>query len=76
METAMTRFTLLLFVALLCGADRSTAQEKVEARGITSEVKLDEVTFGHLTELNLPREPTLECITMLAPGSDIFSLAS
>jgi quercetin dioxygenase-like cupin family protein len=52
METAMTRFTLLLFVALLCGADRSTAQEKVEARGITSEVKLDEVTFGHLTELN------------------------
>src|SRR6516164_1902792 len=52
METAMTRFTLLLFVALLCGADRSTAQEKVEARGITSEVKLEEVIFGHLTELN------------------------
>src|SRR5262249_32827746 len=52
METAMTRFTLLLFVVLLCGAYRSTAQEKVEARGITSEIKLDEVTFGHLTELN------------------------
>jgi quercetin dioxygenase-like cupin family protein len=51
METAMTRFTLLLFVALLCGG-RSTAQEKVEARGITSEVKLEEVIFGHLTELN------------------------
>ena len=47
----MTRFTLLLFVALLCGAHRLAAQE-VEVRGITSEVKLDEVTFGHLNELN------------------------
>jgi hypothetical protein len=28
------------------------AQETVEARGITSAVKLDEVIFGHLTELN------------------------
>jgi quercetin dioxygenase-like cupin family protein len=52
METTMTRFTLLLFVALLCGAHRLAAQEKVEVRGITSEVKLDEVTFGHLNELN------------------------
>jgi quercetin dioxygenase-like cupin family protein len=52
METTMTRFRLLLFVALLCGPDRLTAQEKVEARGITAEVKLDEVTFGHLNELN------------------------
>ena len=48
----MTRFTLLLFVALLGGADRLAAQEKVEARGITSVIKLEEVTFGHLTELN------------------------
>ncbi|MGA7020283.1 MAG: hypothetical protein WBZ25_25315, partial [Pseudolabrys sp.] len=48
----MTRFTLLLFVALLGGADRSAAQEEVEARGITSVIKLEEVTFGHLTELN------------------------
>ena len=48
----MTRFTLLLFVALLGGADRLAAQEKVEARGITSVIKLDEVLFGHLTELN------------------------
>lgn len=28
------------------------AQESVEARGITSEIKLDEILFGHLTELN------------------------
>ena len=48
----MTRFTLLLMVALLIGADRLVAQEKVEARGITAEIKLEEVTFGHLTELN------------------------
>jgi quercetin dioxygenase-like cupin family protein len=28
------------------------AQESVEMRGITSAVKLEEVVFGHLTELN------------------------
>jgi len=48
----MTRFTLLLLVVLLGGADRLAAQEKVKARGITSVIKLEEVTFGHLTELN------------------------
>lgn len=50
----MMRITLLLLlvVALFGGADRSNAQEKVEARGITSVIKLDEVLFGHLTELN------------------------
>ena len=48
----MMRFTALLVVALLGGADRLAAQEHVEARGITSIVKLDEVIFGHLTELN------------------------
>ena len=52
LEVTMTRVTLLLLVALLSGADRLVAQEKVEARGITAEIKLEEVTFGHLTELN------------------------
>jgi quercetin dioxygenase-like cupin family protein len=52
MEKTMRRFTLLLFVALLGGTDRLAAQETVETRGITSEVKLEEVIFGHLTELN------------------------
>ena len=28
------------------------AQEKVEARGLTSEIRLDEIIFGHLQELN------------------------
>ena len=48
----MVRFTLLLFVALLGAAGRLAAQESVEMRGITSTVKLEEVVFGHLTELN------------------------
>ena len=48
----MRRFTLLLLVALLDGTDRLAAQETVETRGITSEVKIEEVIFGHLTELN------------------------
>ena len=48
----MVRFTLLLFVALLGAAGRLDAQESVEMRGITSGVKLEEVVFGHLTELN------------------------
>jgi hypothetical protein len=52
MEKTMMRFTLLLLVALLGGTDRLSAQETVETRGITSEVKIDEVIFGHLTELN------------------------
>ncbi|MGB8185388.1 MAG: cupin domain-containing protein, partial [Pseudolabrys sp.] len=43
---------LLLFVALLGAAGRLAAQESVEMRGITSAVKLEEVVFGHLTELN------------------------
>ena len=48
----MMRFTLLLFLALLSGANRLAAQEKVEVRGVTTEVKIEEVTFGHLSELN------------------------
>ena len=52
MERTMMRFMLLLFVALLCGTSRLAAQQTIEARGITSEVKMEEVTFGHLTELN------------------------
>ena len=48
----MVRFMLLLFVALLGAAGRLAAQESVEMRGITSAVKLEEVVFGHLTELN------------------------
>src|SRR5262249_2030234 len=52
MEGTMMRFMLLLFVALLCGTGRLAAQQTVEMRGITSVVKMEEVTFGHLPELN------------------------
>src|SRR5262247_984998 len=52
MEKTMRRFTLLLLVALLGGTDRVPAQETVETRGITSVIKIDEVIFGHLIELN------------------------
>jgi quercetin dioxygenase-like cupin family protein len=48
----MIRLTLLCTIALLSGVDHLAAQEKVEVRGVTSEVKIEEITFGHLTELN------------------------
>jgi quercetin dioxygenase-like cupin family protein len=52
MEKTMKRFTLLLLVALFGGTDRVAAQETVETRGVTSVIKIDEVVFGHLIELN------------------------
>lgn len=48
----MIRLMLLFVVALLGGAGRLAAQENVEIRGITSAIKLEEVVFGHLSELN------------------------
>jgi quercetin dioxygenase-like cupin family protein len=48
----MIRFALLL-VAVILGATRPlAAQQGVEARGLAATVKLEEVLFGHLTELN------------------------
>jgi quercetin dioxygenase-like cupin family protein len=44
------RLMLVLFWVVLAGADRLAAQ--TEARGITSEIKLEEVVFGHLAEIN------------------------
>ena len=53
MEKTMRQLTLLLLVALLSGGtDRVAAQETVETRAVTSDVKIEEVIFGHLTELN------------------------
>jgi quercetin dioxygenase-like cupin family protein len=45
------RLMLVLFWVVLAGADRLAAQN-VEAHGITSEIKLEEVVFGHLAEIN------------------------
>ena len=52
MENAMRRFTFMLFVALLGAMERLAAQEHVEIRSITSEIKLDEIVYGHMTEIN------------------------
>ena len=48
----MRRFTFMLFVALLGAMERLAAQEHVEIRSITSEIKLDEIVYGHMTEIN------------------------
>ena len=48
----MRRLMPLLFVALLNVADQSAAQHKVDTKGITPKVKLEEVISGHLAELN------------------------
>jgi len=79
----MRHFMVLLSLVLLGGTDLP-AQEIVEARGVTSEVKIEDVIFGHLTELNgkfklrateLTFAPS-EYITTLAPEFDMLSLAS
>jgi hypothetical protein len=51
-EESMRRLMPVLFVALITGADQSVAQETVEARGVASAVKLEEVVSGHLADLN------------------------
>ncbi len=52
MEKTMRWLPLLLLIALLSGSDRLAAQETVESRHVTSQIKIEEVLFGHLTELN------------------------
>jgi quercetin dioxygenase-like cupin family protein len=52
MDKITMHFTLLVAVMLFGGADRLAAQEKVEAQGISQTIKLDEVVYGHLAELN------------------------
>jgi quercetin dioxygenase-like cupin family protein len=66
----MKRFTPLLLVALLSGADHSAAQPKVEARGITSKVGIEEVVSGHLAELNGRFKLRATEVTF-APGADL-----
>jgi quercetin dioxygenase-like cupin family protein len=48
----MTRLTLLLLVVLLGGVAPLASQENVQMRGITSVIKLDDMIYGHLPELN------------------------
>jgi quercetin dioxygenase-like cupin family protein len=48
----MLRFALLVTWALLGSSGRLAAQDAVEMRGISAAVKLEEVVYGHLHELN------------------------
>jgi len=48
----MTRLTVLLLVALVGGAGRLAAQDHVEMRGLSAAIKLEEVVYGHMTEIN------------------------
>lgn len=43
---------MLMLVALLGGADRLAAQDHVEMRGLSAAIKLEEVVYGHMTEIN------------------------
>jgi quercetin dioxygenase-like cupin family protein len=46
------RLVLWVILITFAAATRLFAQDAVDARGITSEIKLEEITFGHLLELN------------------------
>jgi quercetin dioxygenase-like cupin family protein len=48
----MKRNTLILFLALFCVVGYSSAQQKVERKGVASTVKLDQAMSGYLTALN------------------------
>lgn len=48
----MKRLTLVLFVALLYVAGSSSAQQRVESKGTTPQIKLESTISGYLTELN------------------------
>src|ERR1700746_2262049 len=69
-KKTMKRFTLFLLVALLGGTNRMAAQETVETRGITSAIKIDEVIYGHLTDLNGKFKLRATALTF-APDGDV-----
>src|SRR5262245_19696840 len=48
----MMRFMAFICAVLVPGSSPLSAQEAVDARGISSETKLEEVIYGHLRELN------------------------
>jgi quercetin dioxygenase-like cupin family protein len=45
-------FIWLLVISLIIGADPLAAQDRVEMRGLSAEIKLDEIVYGHMTEIN------------------------
>ena len=65
--STIMRLMLALLLVLLGGVGRLAAQS-VEARGISSEIKLEEVVFGHLAEINGKFKLRATEVT-LAPGA-------
>jgi len=63
----MSGFRLFLVVVLLSATGNAVAEDKVEATGITSVVKLEEVIYGHLLPLN-GKFKLRATETTLAPG--------
>jgi quercetin dioxygenase-like cupin family protein len=43
---------MLVFLLVLLGGNERLAAQSVDARGISSEIKIEEVVFGHLAEIN------------------------
>ena len=66
----MKRLMLCLAVVLLGGAGDSAAQGKVEARGLSAKIRLEEVLSGHLVELNGKFKMRATEVTF-APGAEL-----
>lgn len=67
----MKRLTLFVaFVALFHVAGDSSAQQQVERKGLTSEVKIEATDFGFLTELN-GKYKLRATVTTIEPGGYI-----
>ena len=64
----MTHLGVLVAVVLAATASSSIAQPSVEARGITASIKLEEIVYGHLHELNGKYKMRATEVT-LAPGA-------
>jgi quercetin dioxygenase-like cupin family protein len=63
----MKRLALVILVGLLHIAGYSFAQQKVDVKGVTSKLKLEEMVSGHLSELNGKYKLRVSEIT-LEPG--------
>ena len=48
----MNRITPIFLATLLGLAGHALAQEKVDIKGITPKIKIEEVVYGHLAEIN------------------------
>ena len=66
----MNRLALILHLTLLGLSGHSLAQEKVDIKGITSKIKIEEIVYGHLEEINGKYKLRATEVTF-APGAHI-----